>query len=134
MRPLRTGPARRAGTFHVVRPIKPYTKLPGHRRKPVATSSGGADPRPRSLLHDRPASAEERPLDPWTELLDTPSLKLFAVCLCKLSIRFRWVFRRLRLWPAISRFPTVETGVGGDSVRMLAHCQGRGSNSCCRDH
>src|ERR1700693_6376770 len=49
-------------------------------------------------------------------------------------IKFQRPFRRLCLWPAISRFPTAETGVGGDSVRMLGQCEGRRSNSCCRDH
>jgi len=42
--------------------------------------------------------------------------------------------RRLCLCPAKSRFPTAETGDGGDSVRILGQCERRWSNSCCRDH
>jgi hypothetical protein len=59
---------------------------------------------------------------------------LRAFCLCKLSIGFQWPFRRLCLCPAKSRFPTVDTGVGGDSVRMLGQCAGRPRISCCLDH
>jgi hypothetical protein len=57
-----------------------------------------------------------------------------AFCLCKLSIGFQGPFRRLCLCPAKSRFPTAETGIVGDSVRILGQCEGRRSISCCRDH
>jgi hypothetical protein len=57
-----------------------------------------------------------------------------AFCLCNVSRGFQAPFRRLCLCLAKSRFPTVETGVGGDSVRTLGQCDGKPSISCCLDH
>ena len=57
-----------------------------------------------------------------------------AFCLCRPSIGFQRPFRRLCLCPAKSRFPLVESGFGGNSVRMLRQCDGRPSISCCLDH
>jgi hypothetical protein len=51
-----------------------------------------------------------------------------------MSIGCHRPFRRLCLCPVKSRFPTAETSVAGDSVRMLGQCQGRRSIWCCRDH
>ena len=45
-----------------------------------------------------------------------------AFCLCTLPIELQGPFRGLCLCPGKLRFPTAETGVGGDSVRMLSQC------------
>jgi hypothetical protein len=69
-------------------------------------------------------------------LTNSPELEGFvgAFCFCKLSIGFQGRFRRLCLCPAKLRFPATETGVGGDSVRMLGQCHGKPSITCCLDH
>jgi hypothetical protein len=57
-----------------------------------------------------------------------------ALCLYKMSIGYQGPFPRLCLCPAKSRFPTTETGVGGDSVRMLDQSDGKPSTLCCLGH
>jgi hypothetical protein len=57
-----------------------------------------------------------------------------AFCLCKLSIGFDVPFWRLCLCPAKSRFPTAETSVSGDSVRIPSQREERPSIACCLDH
>jgi Transposase IS116/IS110/IS902 family len=56
-----------------------------------------------------------------------------AFCLCNLPIELRGPFRGLCLCPEKLRFPTAETGVGRDSVRMLSQCDGKPSISRCLD-
>ena len=51
------------------------------------------------------------------------------ISLCRLSIGFRGPFRRLCLCLAKSRFPTVETSIGGDTVRMLGQWGGKPSSN-----
>src|SRR5260370_38632901 len=60
------------------------------------------------------------------------------ISLCRLSIGFRGPFRRLFLCLAKSRFPTVETSIGGDSVRIECYrlvlpvlAGGRWCSRCC---
>jgi hypothetical protein len=57
-----------------------------------------------------------------------------AFCLCTLPIELQGRFGGLCLCPGKLRFPTVETGVGRDSVRMLSQCDGKPSISRCLDH
>src|SRR6516225_10486733 len=57
-----------------------------------------------------------------------------AFCLCTLPIELRGPFRGLCLCPGKLHFPTAETGVGRDSVRMLSQCDGKPSISRCLDH
>jgi hypothetical protein len=57
-----------------------------------------------------------------------------AFCLCNLPIELRGPFRGLCLCPGKLRFPTAETGVGRNSVRMLSQCDGKPSISRCLDH
>jgi hypothetical protein len=56
------------------------------------------------------------------------------ICLCNLSIGFPGPLWGLCLCLAKSRFPMVETGVGGDSVRMLGQWDEKPSISRCLDH
>ena len=56
-----------------------------------------------------------------------------AFCLWNLPIELQGPFRGLCLCPGKLRFPTAETGVGRDSVRMLSQCDGKPSTSRCLD-
>jgi hypothetical protein len=57
-----------------------------------------------------------------------------AFCLRTLPIELRGPFQGLCLCPGKLRFPTAETGVGRDLVRMLSQCDGKPSISRCLDH
>jgi hypothetical protein len=55
------------------------------------------------------------------------------ICLCNPPIGFPGPFRGLCLCLAKSRFPTAETGVGGDPIRMLGQWGEKPSISRCLD-
>jgi hypothetical protein len=57
-----------------------------------------------------------------------------AFCLCTVPIELQGPLRGLCLCPGKLRFPTAETGVGRESVRMLGQCAGKPSISRCLDH
>jgi hypothetical protein len=67
---------------------------------------------------------------------NSPELARFvrAFCLCTLPIELQGPFQGLCLCPGKLRFPTAETGVGRDSVRMLSQCDGKPSISRCLDY
>jgi hypothetical protein len=64
--------------------------------------------------------------------------ELAPLCTMGLSLqtsdRTSEVFCRRLSLAAKSRFPTRETDLNGDLVRLCAYCTGRPSISCCRDH